>query len=72
MTEELYRALGRLEEGHKHITDEIVGLRHEIRNVTELANQARGGLRMLTAVGVIAGAIGSAITGFFLKVKGGA
>jgi uncharacterized membrane protein len=70
MTDEIYRALGRLEAGQEMMKVELASLRTDMHGVTALAHQARGGLRILSAVGVIAGVIGGLIGSFFLKLKG--
>lgn len=71
MSDEIYRALGRLEEGQETMKAELTSLRTDMRGVIALAHQTRGGLRMLSAVGVIAGAIGSMLTSLLMKLKGG-
>lgn len=71
MADEIYRALGRLEEGQAMMKVELASLRTDMQGVTALAHQARGGLRVLAAVGAIAGIVGGALGSVFVKLKGG-
>ena len=71
MSDETYRAIGRLEEAVETLKGEVVSMRKDMTEIVALAHQARGGLRMLSAVGVIAGVIGGALGGLLMKFKGG-
>jgi hypothetical protein len=71
MSDEIHRALGRLEGGQEAIKRELGELRTEMQSVATLAHQARGGLRMLSAVGAVAGVIGGAIGTLLMKLKSG-
>jgi len=68
---EVHRSLGRLEEAVETLKNEFASMREEMHGVVKLANQARGGLRVLAAVGSIGGAIGASIMHLFMKIKGG-
>lgn len=71
MSDEIYRAIGRLEGKVDTIDVALTSMRSELKEVVQIANQAQGGFRTLLGVGSVAGAIGSAFTAFILKVKGG-
>jgi prefoldin subunit 5 len=71
MSEDIYRAIGRLEGKVDTIDSALAEMREELKDVVQIAHQARGGFRTLVGVGSIAGAVGSAFTAFIIKIKGG-
>ena len=71
MTDEIYRAIGRLEGKVDAIAEHQRAMDAKLEDVVTLAHQARGGLRTLVAVGGLAGMIGGAIGSMVVKLKGG-
>lgn len=71
MSDEIYRAIGRLEGKVDAIAEHQRTMDDKLEDVVTMAHQARGGLRTLASVGAIAGAVGGALGGLFMKLKGG-
>lgn len=71
MTDEIQRAIGRLEGKVDALAERQRTMDEKLEDVVTLAHQARGGLRTLAAVGSMAGVIGGVVGSLFMKLKGG-
>jgi len=59
---EIHRDLGRHDAEIETLQKEIAELRQEIKQISKILNEARGGWRTMMLLGGAAGAVGAAIT----------
>lgn len=72
MNDELHRDVGRHDEAIETLKSEMAAVRAQLNRIEGLMSQAKGGVRMLIAVGSVAGAAGAAFMKALMMLKGGA
>ena len=69
---EYLRDIGAHAEAIETLKNEVRAMRKELSEIKVLLSEAKGGVRMLVAVGSIGGAIGAAFVKAIAFIKGGA
>ncbi len=67
---EVHRDLGRHDAEISNIKEDLHTVKNDVSEIKQMLAEAKGGWRMLMAVGGLAAAVSSAITGMIIKVTG--
>lgn len=67
---EVHRDLGRHDAEIANIKDDLQTVKTDVSEIKQMLAEAKGGWRMLMAVGGLAAAISSALTGLLIKLFG--
>lgn len=66
---DLQRDIGRLEAKVEHLEKQVDSMAQKLDQLVSIAENARGGWKMLLAVGAAAGALGAFLAKFLLWLK---
>jgi hypothetical protein len=70
MEHEIYRDLGAHDVDIQNLKTQVSGISRDVAEIKDMLNQARGGWKVMMAIGGLAAALSSAVTGLVFKLLG--
>jgi hypothetical protein len=70
MEHEIYRDLGAHDVDIQNLKTQVSSISRDVAEIKDMLNQARGGWKVMMAIGGLAAALSSAVTGLVFKLLG--
>jgi hypothetical protein len=70
MEHEIYRDLGAHKVDIQNLKEQVSSIRKDVTEIKDMLNQARGGWKAMMAIGGLAAALSSVVTGLVFKLLG--
>jgi len=70
MEHEIYRDIGAHDVDIQNLKAQVSGISKDVTEIKDMLNQARGGWKVMMAIGGFAAALSSVVTGLVFKILG--